>query len=251
MRIVLLALTSFAVAEGQSADLAAVLQAIDVRYGSMQQYLIEFQRLNLFARNQIRKDYVLKLDRKEFAPSINWGPAGGGILARSGNSFRYEASSMGGSLVWVTDGQRTWKYKSPENRYSESDAQPWPTASAPGKGLPGIEWRYLMRFRGLAGVSRRVRLVDDNLHRTEFCAGASVLLEVGSTDHTGLPTEFVRVLMPSGFVCQSYTETHTNVPDVWTVDTIVLRAHDFPKEVDPHLFIFIAPDRAKKVGYVD
>lgn len=171
------------------------------------------------------------------------------VLARSGNSLRYELVNPASEVwQWTTNGKTTWCYRRDLNQYKQDDAEPWPVPLAPGNGLPGTEWKYFAKFLAIGDMADRARLVKDDIGPDKFCAGSSVMIDLTLAEGKEPAKEELRILNRTHLPCYLIvyrTRTSFNLP-VDVKETITWRFRD---RLDPILFVFAPKKHAERVTH--
>ena len=172
------------------------------------------------------------------------------LLARSGNSFRYEVNSeLSGGMIWIDNGGTTWQYFRDSNKYTEQPSEKWPERADPGPGLPGFEWEFVLKFRDLGGTASRATLVKDNIPPEAECPGASALVEIRIAVGPEPVTERLRIAKDTGLICGSVVNRVRRFrgtrSEYWTTNFWTYRQLSGP--IDASLFRFVPPKKARKV----
>ena len=172
------------------------------------------------------------------------------LLARSGNSFRYEVKSeLSGGMIWIDNGETTWQYFRDSNKYTEQPSEKWPERADPGPGLPGFEWEFVLKFRDLGGTASRTTLVKDNIPPEAECPSASALVEIRVAVGAEPVTERLRIAKDSGLICGSVVNRVHRLRgtrnEYVTTNSWTYRQLSGP--IDASLFRFVPPKKARKV----
>ncbi len=259
-----------------NADIASVLQKVAGSYTAISDYVITVTQESYFGPSPIRDDGVIAqttggadamalpphggdhfnyqdtTDPAQSAPFFyDWPAPASMMLARSGRSFHFEGvvPNNKNKILWITNGQTTWHYGPRLQKYTELPARPWPERAGPGLGLPGLEWQYFTKFRALAGMANRARLVSTHVKSDEACPGPTteIELQVGTVDQK--KTERLRILNSNNLVCESKVEYQTskNHGQLVTVTT-TWRYDQVSGLINPELFTFNPPKGAKRVA---
>ncbi|MGH9668395.1 MAG: hypothetical protein ACRD9L_28575 [Bryobacteraceae bacterium] len=133
--------------------------------------------------------------------------------------------------------------------YIEEPAKPWPAQLGPGPGLPGLEWEFVNKFRTIAGIADRARLIKDDIAPDSVCPGPSALVEIKLSERPEPVTEQLRIEIRTGLVCESKVQRRRFVrvtPAEYTSKTEwIYRKLSGP--VDASLFLFVPPQHTKRV----
>ena len=226
----------------QSPDIGALLSKSAGAYARVHDYVIEVQ--------MTRAGQSLTAGTTTGADFMPRGMVNRVLLARSGNSFRYEVKSeLSGGIVWIDNGETTWQYYRDGNKYTEHPSEKWPERADPGPGLPGFEWEFVLKFRDLGGAASRATLVKDNIPPDAECPSASALVEIRVAAGVEPVTERLRIAKDTGLICGSvvnrvrrFRGTRT---EVMTTNSFTYRQLSGP--IDAGLFRFVPPKKARKV----
>ena len=206
-------------------------------------------------------DYVIEVKMTKAGRSLTAGAITGAdfmprgivnqmLLARSGNSFRYEVKSeLSGGMVWIDNGETTWQYFRDANKYTEQPSEKWPERADPGPGLAGFEWEFVLKFRELGGVASRATLVTDNIPSGAECPSASALVEIRVAVGAEPVTERLRIAKDTGLICGSVVSrlrhSRGTRSEYLTTNSWTYRQLSGP--IDANLFRFAPPKNARKV----
>lgn len=172
------------------------------------------------------------------------------VLARSGRAFHYQIGAPGNKnpMLWITNGDITWHYRPWLKEYTEIPAGEWPKEAGPAAGLPGIEWKYFAKFRAIAGMTNRAKLLKDDVAPNDTCPSASSVLELQLG--TGAVEE-LHVLTKSNLVCQSIVRRRMSFGGhvEYFVDTTSWKFLATSEPIDPGLFIFRPSKGTRKVQH--
>jgi outer membrane lipoprotein-sorting protein len=224
-------------------NLDDLLQRVESRYSAISDYVITASATAIGGPTSI-------------APTNGPGefPAADHILlARFGSALRYQILSPGQSrpFVWITNGQTTWQYRPYVNEYTETPSAPWPEHPGPGRDLPSLEWRYFARFREIKEMASKAKLLKENERRDAVCGAPTIQVELQNGSGLEQETEDLRILAGEALVCQSvvHRQRYSGAGHVsnWTVTrSWVYKQTSAP--IDPRLFVFVPPKRAKRVA---
>lgn len=238
--------------KAQSSQVYELLQKIAFTYSSIHEYVIVVTHQRTGGKEPIQTDHIADMQRGMAFPierqrlqltSVM-------LLARSGQAFHYQINWADGSdpILWITNGQTTWHYRSVLKEYTEFPAEPWPRQAGPGRGLPGIEWKYFTKFRAIAGMVNRAKLRQENIAPNDVCPTKTSIVDLQLQSGAADATEELHVLTRSGLVCESVVRSRR----VWgghveyNTDTTTWSYRRISGKVDPKLFVFIPPKKVKK-----
>lgn len=219
------------------ADVQGILEATAALYNRLGDYVLEVEFT--------REGHALGASGDGLRNPLNYV-----LLARSGKRVRYEAGQdrRKPGLIWFTDGVTTWRFSAERNRYTEAAAEAWPAVQGPGNDLPGLEWRYVRKFRTLPDMASRTKLILDGVPADKACAHPSVLLEIDITDNPDRAVERLRIDKETGLPCHSVLRVQRTgggrASEYVTTTTYRLRPVD--PAGDAHLFSFVPPKGARR-----
>lgn len=245
-------------AEQSDQTLSELLQRVATTYAGITDYVINATSTAVGGPTPVRDDGDVIAQQPShgggtFGPIVRTPVVDKIVVARSGGAFHYQLKAVLGAYppsLWITDSHTTWHYSGASNKYTEEPAAPWPAAAGPGRNLPGMEWRYFARLRALGQMADRARLVKTNSPADSVCPGPSTTVELQIADGDDGAAEQLRILNETALVCQSIVRRrnysgHGRVA-YWTITT----SWDYKQisgAIEPALFTFIAPSRAKRV----
>lgn len=239
------------VAEAQTSQTAELLQKIAATYNNIHSYVIAVQRDRRGGNSPIPSDHIADMQHGLFLPREPALLNSAILLASSGKNFRYQIEATGtkNPMVWLTNGKTTWHYWPNVNKYTQTSAEPWPSQAGPGRGLPGIEWKYFAKFRAIAGMGNRAKLAKIDIPPDDTCPATSAILELQLRTGADAATEELHVMTRSGLVCESVVRSRLPFGGhmEYFTDTTSWTYRQTNGKIDPTLFLFTPPKHAKRV----
>jgi hypothetical protein len=153
-------------------------------------------------------------------------------------------------MLWLTDGNTTWLYRSDQNEYTQEPTEPWNTPSGTADGLPGFEWRLFAKFRTLAGVAAHAELLKDDIAPDATCTGRTALVSIDLSQLAEPVKEELRIDTKTGLVCAATTRVLRHVR-VTPAEYVTHRVWNYRQlsAPDPSSFRFDPPKGAKRVSH--